>query len=353
YEIYAPGGIWTSLTLGDKDHRKVKRFDEVAFDYKNRRANNVLLINGNFNPQSHPLRLLNIENPISYYTEDDNTSPLTQSVHPSNITTTTTNIIDWYARDVVNLDMYMTATFRSSHLNEAYYILQNWCTLLYYDPGGSNDYIVDGPSLISNMFKSLEYTPFGEHGIDSSIQSQADEAFIFSANLVALINYAPDTKNDKIIKGPMVVAEMFPFLKGTIFENGIDSACESKSTENEAYLFKDNLCAHINFGPSPRLIAIGQLCQFFPLLKGSVFEGLGVDAAYASHSENDVAYFFKYNNYGKIYVDANSGEEPILGVWVMGANAPVIHSFVPRKNRGVDMRGNRIALLNSDAYDNA
>lgn len=31
YEVYAPGGIWTSLTLGGKDSNKFKRLDEVAF----------------------------------------------------------------------------------------------------------------------------------------------------------------------------------------------------------------------------------------------------------------------------------------------------------------------------------
>lgn len=372
YEIYAPGGIWVSATLGDKNDRKFKRLDEVAFvdgiaPYYIRsaqlfrltgnpdgtttieRADNVLLINSNFNPQSHPLKFLNIENPVSDYT--DERIPLTQSIYQSSSTSSNTNIIKWYTNDVANRDIYLTATLRSSHTNEAYYILQNLCALLNYDPGGTHDHIVLGPDFLSKMFKSLEYTPFGEHGIDCAMQSVANEAIIFSANLCVLIDYAPDTKDDRILKGPMTIVEMFPFLNGTVFENGIDSACELKSAQNEAYLFKGNLCAHISYGSDPQLIALGQFGQFVPLLKGTVFEGLGVDASYASHADNEVAYFFKYNNYGQINVNVDDGVEYLLGVWVMGANAPVIHSFVPQKNRGLDMRGTPGALPNSEDYD--
>ncbi|KAL2940968.1 Albumin-2 [Bienertia sinuspersici] len=376
YEIYAPGGIWTSLTLGDKDHRKIKRFDEVAFvggvapQYIRsaqlfkltgnsdgtttiEKANNMLLINGEFNPQSHPLRLLKLENPVIDYTIDNTRISLSQTVHRSSsdttTTPTTTYVIDWYAFDVANRDIYLSATFRSSHLNEAYYISQNCCTLLYYDPTDKQYHRVDGPSFLAKKFKSLEYTPFGEHGIDGAVQLHGDEAFIFCADLVAVINYAPDTKNDKIVKGPMIISEMFPFLKETVFENGIDCACELKSTEYEAYLFKGNLCAHIGFGPSPRLIALGDICQFIPLLKGTVYEGLGLDATYGSHDENDdeVAHYFKYNNHTQINVNVKDGLEYVL------AKAPVIHS-IPLQNRGLDKRGKFTALPNSDdAYDNA
>ncbi|XP_056699575.1 uncharacterized protein [Spinacia oleracea] len=374
YEIYAPGGIWTSLTLGEKNDRKFKRLDEVVFvggiasQYVRsaqlfrltgnpdgtttiERANNVLLINNNFSPQSHPLKLLNIQNPVSDYT-DSNRTPLSQTVYQSsNNNNNNTNIINWYANDVANLDVYMSAALRSSHTNEAYYVLQNLVTLLNYDPGGTHDHVVDGPSFVSEMFKSLEYTPFGEHGIDGALKSRDDEAFIFCANLCLLINYAPDTRNDTIVKGPMTVVEMFPFLKGTVFENGIDSACELKSAEDEAYFFKGNLCAHINYGSNPQLITQGQIGQFIPLLKGTVFEGIGVDASYASHAENEVAYYFKYNNYGQINVNVEDGVEYLYGVFVMGDNAPVIHSFVPQKNRGLDIRSNPGALPSPDEYD--
>lgn len=374
YEIYAPGGIWTSLTLGDMNDKKFKRLDEVAFvdgiapQYIRsaqlfrltgnfdrtttiERADNVLLLNANFNPQSHPLKLLHIENPITHFTDDK--TPLTQtiiSLHQSS-STRNTNIIDWYTNDVANRDIYLSATFRSSRQNEAYYFLQNLVTLLNYDPGGTHDHIVDGPSYISKMFKSLEYTPFGEHGIDCAMQSHDDEAYIFCANLCALINYAPNTKDDNIVKGPMIIIEMFPFLKGTVFENGIDSATEIKGVEYEAYIFKGNLCAHISYGSNPQLIAQGHIGQFIPLLKGTIFESIGVDAAYASHADNEVTYFFKFNTYGQINVNVDDKVEYLLGVWVMGANAPVIHSFVPQKNSGLDIRGNLGSLSNPEDYD--
>lgn len=308
----------------------------------------MLRINGNFNPLSHPLKLLNIENPIVDYTSDR--APLVQRI-VNKSSTSNPNIIKWYATDVANREVYMSSAFRSSNHNEAYYILQNIVTTLNYDPGGTSDFIVNGPSFIPLTFPSLEYSPFGEHGIDAAFQLKGDQAIIFSGNLCALIDYAPQSGDDKILKGPMIITEMFPFFKGTVFENGIDSACELKSVDYEAYFFKGNLCAHVNCGANPKLITLGEISQIRSPLKGTVFEALGVDASYASHAADEGAYFFKFNNYGQINLNKDDGTEYLDGVWVMGANAPVIHSFVPQKNRGLDMREDAGTLPNPDDYD--
>lgn len=307
----------------------------------------MLRINGNFNPQSHPQRLLNIENPVIYYTSDK--ARLVQRI-VNKSSTSNPNIITWYATDVAERAVYMSSVFRSSRQDEAYYILQNIVTLLNYNPGGSNDFIVNGPSFISQQFPSLEYSPFGEHGIDAAFQLRGDQAIIFCGNLCALIDYAPDSGDDKILKGPMIISEMFPFLKGTVFENGVDSTCELKRVDYEAYFFKENLCAHIRYSPNDtKLIALGQISQIRPGLKDTVFEALGVDASYASHSNDEEAYFFKFYNYGPMTI--TDGKELIEEVYVMGAKAPVIHSFVPQRNGGFDMREDAGTRPDANDYD--
>ncbi|RWR84636.1 albumin-2 protein [Cinnamomum micranthum f. kanehirae] len=76
--------------------------------------------------------------------------------------------------------------------------------------------------------------------------SNSEEAYLFIADQCLQINYAPGTTNDKIIKGPMSIGDGLPYLKDTIFANGIDAAFTS-SRENEAYLFRNNIYALINF----------------------------------------------------------------------------------------------------------
>ncbi|KAF7145291.1 hypothetical protein RHSIM_Rhsim04G0165600 [Rhododendron simsii] len=365
YEIYAPGGIWIAQTLGDTYEYPAQ--DEVCFvvgiapqyirsaqcfrltvtagtrSTRRVRVDNVIVVNGNFNPQSHPPRLLNIHRPIFDYKDPaiNRKAHLTIRIYRPPalferenqqvpIDSTTTN---WYAGDVANYESYINAAFRSSRRNEAYLFMMNEYVVLNYAPGTTDDKVVKGPLFICDGYRSLTGTAFAEHGIDSAFGSHyGDEAFIFSGNLCAQINYAPRTTNDKIIKGPMTITAMFPLFKGTVFESGVDAAFEA-TNKGEAYLFRDNQYALINYSSDSKLIEVRPITQGFPSLENTIFES-GIDAAFASHRTNE-AYIYKGDSYA-LFNFAPSTTVIIGGVRKILPNWPSLANVLPRKNRGLD-----------------
>ncbi|KAL7205337.1 hypothetical protein ACSBR2_018312 [Camellia fascicularis] len=374
YEIYAPGGIWVAETLGDRYRHRAQ--DEVTFvagiapqyirsaqlftltgttaGTSRQRVNNELIENWNFNPD--PSRLLNIQNPVSYcYDQDPNGRrrrrvDLTITTYRPSVrekrqvsTNRNSDTTNWYAGAVVNVDSYINAAFRSSRTNEAYLFMKNEYVLVDYAPGKTNDQVLNGPLFICDGYPSLAGTAFAEHGIDCAFGSHdTNVAFIFSGNLCAQIDYAPHTTNDKIIKGPMTITAMFPFFKGTMFKNGVDAAFES-TTEYEAYLFKDNQYALIDYGSKFRLIAIRDIAQGFPSLKNTMFES-GIDAAFASHQTDwkfqlkSEAYLFKRDYYALInFAPGTTGDYIIGGVKKIRENWPSLSNILPRKNHGLDI----------------
>ncbi|XP_028116930.1 albumin-2-like [Camellia sinensis] len=182
--------------------------------------------------------------------------------------------------------------------------------------------------LLAQPLQNMELDcAFGSHN--------SDEAFIFSGNLCAQINYAPDTKNDKIIKGPMTITAMFPFLKETVFKNDVDAAFEA-TTSYEAYLFKDNHYALINYGFNSHLIAVRTITQGFASLRNTMFES-GIDAAFASHRTNE-AYLFKKDYYALINFAPGTTDDYIIdGVKKIRENWPSLTNILPRKNYGLDV----------------
>ncbi|KAG5552008.1 hypothetical protein RHGRI_010180 [Rhododendron griersonianum] len=224
---------------------------------------------------------------------------------------------------------YINAAFRSSRRNQAYLFMKNEYLRLDYAPGSTGDEVLNGPLRISEGFPSLKNTAFAEPGIDCAFGSHhGDEAFIFSGNLCARINYAPGTTNDKIIQGPMTIIQMFTFFKGTVFESGIDSAFES-TVLDEAYLFKGNQYALINYN-DPHLIAIRHITEGFVSLKDTIFES-GIEAALASHLTNE-AYLFKGDSYARFNFAPHTTNNFIFGVKKILPNWPSLHGILPRKN---------------------
>ncbi|KAK9939207.1 hypothetical protein M0R45_015913 [Rubus argutus] len=234
---------------------------------------------------------------------------------------------DWYARDVANSESYsIDAAFRSSRANEAYLFMNNEYVLLNYVPGTTNDRVVNGPLLICDGYPSLAGTAFAEYGIDCAFGSHnpdQDEAFIFSGNLCAQIKYAPGTTDDRVIKGPKTITGMFPFFERTVFQSGVDAAFES-SRKDEAYLFRDNQYALINYN-SGNLIHVQLITDGFPSLKNTIFES-GFDAAFASHRTNE-AYLFKGDSYALINFAPGTTNDYIIsgGLDVHNHTAPPIH----------------------------
>ncbi|KAJ0965343.1 hypothetical protein J5N97_026481 [Dioscorea zingiberensis] len=355
YEIYAPGGIWAAQSLGQccKTHEQ----DEVCFvagiapqyircaqrftlisdaRYTRRvRPNKKIIVNSLFNPSSHPPRLLNIQRPIFDCIDTGNNRRVPLII---NIDTTTARrgAIKWYAKDVADFKSYIDAAFRSSSKNQAYLFMKNEYVLLDYAPGSKDDRVLIGPRLIGDGFPSLRGTAFAAHGIDCAFGSHEwNESFIFSGNLCAKLNYTPRTTNDRIIRGPMTIAEMFPFFKGTEFENGIDAAFES-SRKNEAFLFKGSQYALINYGYDFHLIAIRRIIDGFFCFRGTIFDS-GFDAAFASHRYEE-AYIFKGKFYALLkFAPGRTSDYIIGGVKEILPNWPSLYGILPRKNHGLDV----------------
>ncbi|KAJ1432379.1 Hemopexin-like repeat [Sesbania bispinosa] len=309
-----------------------------------RRADNILIINAHFSPLSDPYMELLIQMPVFYYIDENGRqrflSHQTYTPHTNRQKRQVVSndnwdaALKWYGDDVADVLSYINAAFRSSRTNEAYIFMKNEYALLNYAPGTTDDKIVNGPLLICDGFPSLIGTSFGEYGIDCAFDTDYNKAFIFSMNLCAYIDYAPGTTDDKILSGPMTITAMFPFFKSTVFEKGIDAAF--RSTRNkEAYLFRGDQYALINYN-SKNLIAIRNIRDGFPSLVGTVFEN-GIDAAFASHRK-DEAYLFKGEYYALINFAPGTTDDYIIGgrVKQILPNWPSLRSILPRKNAGLD-----------------
>lgn len=225
---------------------------------------------------------------------------------------------------------WIDAAFRSSRTNEAYLFMKNKYVLENYAPGATDDHVVNGPLPISSGFPSLAGTVFADVGIDCAFGvPNTNYAFIFSGDLCAKIDYAPGTTDDRIIQGPITIAEMFPFFKNTIFDKGLDAAFES-TRENEAYVFRGEYYSLINYA-EPRLIATRPLLNGFPCLAKTIFES-GIGAAFASHTYNE-AYLFKGKYYALLHFAPGTTDDKLIGgVKEILPNWPSLRGILPREN---------------------
>nr|6IX1_A Chain A, 2S Albumin protein [Dolichos]6IX1_B Chain B, 2S Albumin protein [Dolichos]6IX1_C Chain C, 2S Albumin protein [Dolichos] len=205
---------------------------------------------------------------------------------------------------------YINAAFRSSRAYEVYFFECNKYVRVYYTPGKTDDKILTNLRLISSGFPSLAGTAFAEPGIDCSFDTEASEAYVFSGSQCAYIDYAPGTTNDKILSGPTTIAEMFPVLKNTVFEDGIDSAFRSTKGK-EVYLFKGNKYGRIAYDSKQLVGTIRNITDGFPVLKGTIFES-GIDASFASHKEPE-AYLFKGAQYVRIKFTPGATNNTLTG----------------------------------------
>lgn len=389
YEIYAPGGIWIAQTLG-QEYGRLQGQDEITFiagiapqyirsaqafeiisgarSGRRRRIDNVLHMNRNFNPQSHPQVNIPILSPIMLYRDESSNQErqLTfdyiphephQHIEPRQderqrpepgqgmqrrllgIFNTSANGVstNYYTEGVAHIGSYIDSAFRSTYRNEVYIFMRQKYVLVNYAPGSTNDRILNGPHYIGDSFPSLAGTAFEEYGVDASFRSHRnDEAFIFSTNLCALINFAPRSTKDWIIDGTKTIRQMFPFFRGTSFERGIDAAFESTVT-GEAYLFRGSDYTRINYHKK-ELLAIRPIIVGFHCMRNTVFER-DIGAAFASHAPNQ-AYLFKDNMYvlfhftpGKNNDYIINGPKEILPSW------PSLRPILPVRNIGIDIIG--------------
>ncbi|KAK7369468.1 hypothetical protein VNO80_11507 [Phaseolus coccineus] len=233
------------------------------------------------------------------------------------------SLLDWYARDPyaregLKVPKYIDSSFRSSTTNEVYFFLLDKFVRVYYTPGQerqTDDKFLTDLSWIGYSFPSFRYNLFGAYGIDCAFDTEGNEAYIFYSEMCAYIDYA----NDKILSGLITIEEMFPVLKDTVFEDGIDSAFRS-SRGKEVYLFERNKYCCMDYGSKQLVGPIRNITDGFPVLKGTIFED-GIDASFASHKENQV-YLFKGENYAVMNFIPGStddtlvdGVKPIIDGW--------------------------------------
>ncbi|OWM76578.1 uncharacterized protein LOC116201706 [Punica granatum] len=365
YEIYAPGGILVRETLGDRLGFRNQR-DQIAFvggispryirgyqlftvrgesspgHPRLERADENFRLSQSFNLQTHPPGNITIENPSYYYINSYNERKQLQLLSGIYQPPGPGDQDPWYKHDVLNRVSYVNAAFRAYTTNNAYLFMRDECVLVNYAPGSRGStptdvHIEDGPLLICDRFPALRNTAFGEHGIDCAFADHfKTEAYIFSSNMCALIDYAPggtSTSNNWIMSGPMTIVSMFPFFKGTPFEDGVDAAFEATAV-NEAYLFRGDKYVLINYyGSTAQIIdRIKPIADKFGGLTGTIFEH-GIEAAFASHRRNK-AYIFKGDSYALIDFATGSIDDSlkkILQDW------PSFYNILPRRNRGLDI----------------
>jgi hypothetical protein len=159
--------------------------------------------------------------------------------------------------------------------------------IVNFAPGAKKEKIIQRPIHISDGFSFFENTPF-ENVIDCAFDTDGNQAFIFSGNQCAKIDYAPDSEDATLLEGPVPITTMFPCLKETVFVNGVDAAIRAYG--NMVFLFKGDEYARIDY-QAKTLMVNRYIRNGFRSLVGTVYEN-GIDAAFAS-SVQDQAYVFK------------------------------------------------------------
>ncbi|KAL5079896.1 hypothetical protein RYX36_008317 [Vicia faba] len=208
------------------------------------------------------------------------------------------------------------AAFRSSKHNECFVFVDDKYVVLNYAPGGRKDRILKGPQHIVAGFPVLARTPF-ENGINCAFETQHNEAYIFSGDHCARIDYAPhSTHHAKIHRGPTKITNVFTCLRGTAFEHGIDAAIRTLNTR--VLLFKGDAYALMDYH-TDSIHANHYIRTGFKTLVGTVFEN-GIDAAFKS-DKNDEAYIFKQQYYACVNIDQG---HPIGG-HLLGGRVKRIH----------------------------
>ncbi|QCE05061.1 albumin-2-like [Vigna unguiculata] len=203
---------------------------------------------------------------------------------------------------------YINAAIRSSRDHEVYFFMKNKYLRLHYAPGTYNDKILTNLRPVSSTFPALASKSFDV--IDCAFDTEASEAYVFSGNRCAYIDYAPGSAQDKILAGPTTIAEMFPALKNYVFADGIDAAFRSTQGK-EVYLFKGNLYCRIAYDTKKIIGRIYDIGDGFTVLKGTIFES-GIDACFATHKDSQ-AYLFKGDKYVRIKFTPGSSNDTLLG----------------------------------------
>lgn len=322
YEIFAPGGIDAVLTLRDRNDYPTQQ--EISFaggigpQYIRTARQYIILVTPGLQYPTYAVSDPNLYRNALFNPNPNRPSPRLRNpkrpaggavviVYPARQERSTEVISS--VEDICKVGHYIESAFNFSDKEEVYLFIADRCLLINYAPGTTNDYIIKRPQTIGDGFPYLRYTIFAS-GIDAAFTaSRKNEAYIFRSNIYALINF----DRGYIIEGPELITDSFYSLRNTIFAKGIDAAFTS-STENEAHLFRGNQYALINFASGTTDDYIIQrpknITESFHSLKDTIFEN-GLDAAFSSSRTNE-AYIFKGDTYAVINFAHGSTKDCII-----------------------------------------
>ncbi|KAM7489044.1 hypothetical protein LguiB_026528 [Lonicera macranthoides] len=219
-------------------------------------------------------------------------------------------------KDMESEPHYVDCAFKYNNQARAFIFTSDQCVEINYE----HNQILKGPMKICEFFPKLNN--YFADGIDAAFTSAENEVYIFKKNKYTRLNFA----TGDIIQGPKEITEDFPFLKDNSFKNGIAAAFAS-SQPNEAYIFKGDQYAIINFKASTKedfwVSPLKQFAVDFPYVQGSVFEE-GVGSAFSADATNE-AYIFKGDNCARIsYAPGTSSTDDYI------INGPMsIDDFIP------------------------
>ncbi|KAI8536120.1 hypothetical protein RHMOL_Rhmol10G0231600 [Rhododendron molle] len=233
-------------------------------------------------------------------------------------------------------DSYINAAFRPSKEGQAYLFVGTEYVVFDYSQGPSHAEVVKGPLPICNGFPFLKFTFFVDYELNAAFGSGENEAIFFLGDECAKINYSSNPSHE--IKQ---ITEMFPFLQCTPFECSIDAALESWKS-NEAFLFKDDQCVCINYSSDNCSLVgtIRPIVELFPILKDTFFDS-GIQAACAKSITNCYCYevvLFKKDRWAWIKYGSLTRrfDTPLLHI---GQLCPSLRNILPQANIGLDSHG--------------
>lgn len=209
----------------------------------------------------------------------------------------------------------LDAAFRSSRANECYLFVKNKVVVVNYVPGGKKDELLSGPVNISDAFPILKNTPFAIK-IDCALTTDGNEVFLFAGNQCCRIDYVPNRpRQARILEGPSPIVSIFPYLKDTVFVNGVDAALFTAC--KHVFLFKGDMYARINY-QARSLVSSKSISTAFTSWVGTVFQN-GIDSAFNSHIR-DEAYIFR----GKYWARINFAPDTASNDFIVGGRIKLI-----------------------------
>lgn len=157
---------------------------------------------------------------------------------------------------------------------ETYFFSDDKYALIKVIPETNNDFIINGPHKTLDMWPSLREAGFSKLDAVLPIFNESDEAYFFSGTRYARIKFRPGSTNDFIVNGPKVITNEWPSLRKAGFST-VDVAFHSPKNNGEAYFFNGDkyVCIMIKPGTNADYIVTGpsKVADNWPSLREAGF----------------------------------------------------------------------------------